>query len=341
MVCDRHGEEEFSVRTLWGEQIDRDNENRDFLRVGEVKAAVSVDKMVFPPLCPSCLKPNPNGVHAITVPEGYRAGLLHPVYVPHCKSCQMREGLFKRNGMLWAGLVASLVLAVGMLFLVNPFRGRTPDEIRQDMRARGVRPTDEAVAAELSQEGFSFKPATFVTWPYVPFFWIGVAGVVVSAWFIRRKGIWVLSINEDSAIFGFKHEEYADEFRRANRITGTRKSASELKDWEAKLCPFCNRPLQREQEICSFCGRRVAGEEAPQAAGARTPEPTVHQLDEHVETAARETMEALSERATRGGVALEAWPKTIQCQCGRKYRLRHPGTYHCVDPACGRTFIVE
>jgi len=329
------------VRTQWGQPIDCDNENRDFLRVGEAKAAVSVDHMVFPPLCPTCLKPNPNGVHAITVPEGYRAGLLHPIYIPHCKRCRLRQGLFRGNALLWAGLAASVVLAVAMLFLVNPFRGSTIQEIKQELVARGVRPTDATVEAEFEQQGLSFRPATFVAWPYIPFFWVGVAGVVVLAYLIHRKGIWVQAINEDAVIFGFKHEEYADEFRKANRIVGARKASSELADWEANLCPFCSRPLQHEQDICSFCGRRVTAAAAqPTAPPAPAAEGSV-QPEARVEAAARETMSALSERATRGGTAIEQWPKTVRCQCGRKYRLRHPGTYHCVDAECGRTFIVE
>ena len=313
------------MRALWGETIDRDGENRDYLRVGEPKAAVPVDNMVFPPLCPSCLRPNPQGVHAITVPEGYRAGLLHPIYVPHCKRCPLRAGLFRGSGGVWAGLVGSLVLAVAMLLLVSP------------------------VSWGEAEWRLEVVWSTFYSWPYVPFFWLGLAGVLFCGYLVHRRGIWVHAINEDTVIFGFKHPGYGEEFRKANRISGARKSAEELSEWEARLCPFCNRPLQRGQELCSFCGRRVpaeavapgaravtaaAGAAAGAAAAAEPP-------TESVESGARQAIEALAERATRSGLTLEEWPKTVRCQCGRKYRLRHPGTYHCVDAQCGRTFIVE
>ena len=328
------------MRTQWGESIDCDDENRDYLRVGELKAAVSVDNMVFPPLCPSCLTPNPKGVYPITVPDGYRAGLLHPIYLPHCKRCSLGAGLFRGSGAVWAGLVASLVLAVAMLFFFNPFAGRSAQEIRTELIARGVAPTPSAM--EVAAEEITFKTSTFVIWPYVPFFWLGLAGVILCAYLVHRKGIWVHTINEETAIFAFKHPEYCDEFRKANRITGVRKTTDELADWEARLCPFCNRPLQRGQELCSFCGRKAPAETAempkvevgePRAEGAHR--------NEHVDAAALETIEALAERATRSGLAIEEWPKTIRCQCGRKYRIRHPGTYHCVDSQCGRTFLVE
>ena len=182
------------MRTLWGETIDRDGENRDYLRVGELKAAVPVDNMVFPPLCPSCLTPNPQGVYAITVPEGYRAGLLHPIYVPHCKRCPVGAGLLRGNGPVWGGLLASLALALGLLFYVSPFWPETVSE-------------EGEVVSRVVDWG------TFFGWPYVPFFWLGVAGVVFCAYLIHRKGIWVHAINEDTVIFGFKHPEYCDEFR--------------------------------------------------------------------------------------------------------------------------------
>jgi len=328
------------VRTLWGQPIDRDSENRDYLRVGELKAAVSVDNMVFPPLCPSCLRPNPRGVHAITIPEGYRAGLLHPIYVPHCKRCSLRAGLFQGSGAVWVVLAASAVLAVAMLFFFNPFAGQSAQELRAELIARGVAPTPEAM--EVAAEEITFNVGTFVTWPYVPFFWLGLVGVILCAYLVHRKGIWVHSVNEETVTFGFKHPAYCEQFQRANRIVGARKAAGELADWEARLCPFCNRPLQREQEICSFCGRKVPGEVAAvPRVSAGAPAAEVRQVDERVEQAARETMEVLAERATRGGTAIEDWPKTVRCQCGRKYRIRHPGTYHCVDAQCGRTFLVE
>ena len=202
------------MRTMWGQSVDRDSENRDFLRVGELKAAASVDTMVFPPLCPSCLLPNPQGVHAITVSEGYRAGLLHPIYIPHCKRCSMRAALFRGSVGVWVGLAACLVFAVVLLFLANPF---WPDpEGRPDQFVDWV---------------------TFVSWPYLPFFWLAIAGVALCGYFLRRRGIWVHAINEDTVIFGFKHPEYGDEFRRANRISGVRKRAEELADWEILVGP--------------------------------------------------------------------------------------------------------
>ncbi len=317
------------MRTLWGQSIDRGSENRDYVRVGELKAAVSVDDMIFPPLCPSCLMPNPQGVHPITVTEGYRAGLLHPIYVPHCKRCPVRAGLFRGNTAVWIGLAACILLAVGLLFYVTPFW-----------------PLDQVVTEEgdvvLRWEGRVVEWATFITWPYVPFFWLAGAAVVFCGYLMHRRGIWVHSVSEETVIFAFKHPEYCEQFQRANRIIGVRKGADELADWEARLCTFCDRPLQRGQEICSFCGRKVPGEAAPVAkvsAGAVAAE--VGPVDERVQQAARETMEVLAERATRGGTSIEGWPKTVRCQCGRKYRIRHPGTYHCVDTQCGRTFLVE
>jgi hypothetical protein len=306
------------VRTLWGESIDRDSENRDYLRVGELKAAVPVDNILFPPLCPTCLMPNPRGVFANTVPEGYRAGLLHPIYVPHCKRCSLRAGLFRGNTGIWIGLFAAVALSVAILLLASPF----------SYGAEGA---------------IAFERSRFVTWPYVPFFWLGVAGVVVAGYLLRRKGLWVHALNEDVVIFSFKHPEYCEQFQKANRISGVRKAAEELADWEARLCPFCTRPLQRGQEICSFCGRKVPvgpGAPAPKVAmGA--PAGDEAQLGERVEAAAQQTLAVLAERATPGGVKIEDWPKTVTCQCGRRYRIRHPGTYHCVDPQCKRTFIVE
>ena len=307
------------MRTLWGESIDRDSENRDYLRVGELKVAVPVENMVFPPLCPSCLGPNPRGVYAITVPEGYRAGLLHPIYVPHCKRCALGAGLFRGNAATWVGLFAGVALAVFILVLVSPV----------------VFPVEGGVALDGSK---------FITWPYIPFFWLGVAGVVVAGYLLHRRGVWVHALNEDAVVFAFKHPEYCEQFRKANRISGVRKAAEELSDWEARLCPFCSRPLQRGQEICSFCGRKVpvgpAGvppkvQMAAPGGGPGLP------LDERVAAAARDTLAVLAERATPGGVKIEEWPKTVTCQCGRRYRIRHPGTYHCVDPQCKRTFIVE
>lgn len=303
------------MRTLWGQSIDRGSENRDYLRVGELKAAVSVDDMIFPPLCPSCLMPNPQGVHPITVTEGYRAGLLHPIYVPHCKRCPLGAGLFRGNTLVWIGLVAAVLLVLAFLFFDNPFF-----------------PSEEQVV----------EWGVFVSWPYLPLFWLAAAAIVFCGYLVHRRGIWVHSVSEETVVFGFKHPEYCEQFQRANRIIGVRKGVDELADWEARLCTFCDRPLQRGQEICSFCGRKVPGEAAPVAkvsAGAVAAE--VGQVDERVEQAARETMEVLAERATRGGTSIEGWPKTVRCQCGRKYRIRHPGTYHCVDTQCGRTFLVE
>ena len=303
------------MRTLWGQSIDRGSENRDYLRVGELKAAVSVDDMIFPPLCPSCLMPNPQGVHPITVTEGYRAGLLHPIYVPHCKRCPLGAGLFRGNTVVWIGLVAAALLVLAFLFFDNPFF-----------------PSEEQVV----------DWGVFVSWPYLPLFWLAAAAVVFCGYLVHRRGIWVHSVSEEAVVFGFKHPEYCEQFQRANRIIGVRKGADELADWEARLCTFCDRPLQRGQEICSFCGRKVPGEAAPVAkvsAGAAAAE--VGQVEGRVAQAARETMEVLAERATRGGTSIEEWPKSVRCQCGRKYRIRHPGTYHCVDAQCGRTFLVE
>jgi hypothetical protein len=306
------------VRTLWGESIDRDSENRDYLRVGELKAAVPVDNMVFPPLCPSCLGPNPRGVYAITVSEGYRAGLLHPIYIPHCKRCSLGAGLFRGNTGIWVGLFAALAFAVFILVLVSPF-SQAPDMT------------------------ISFDQSKFIKWPYIPFFWVGVVGVLIAGYLLHRRGVWVHAVSEDAVIFGFKHPEYCEQFRKANRISGVRKAAGELADWEARLCPFCGRPLQRGQEICSFCGRKVPVRPAgvPPKVPLGAPAGEAPRLDERVETAARETLAVLTERATPGGVKIEEWPKTVTCQCGRRYRIRHPGTYHCVDLQCKRTFIVE
>jgi hypothetical protein len=314
-VGGREEKEGQAVRTLWGESIDWDSENRDYLRVGELKAAVPVDSMIFPPLCPSCLAPNPRGVYAITVPEGYRAGLLHPIYVPHCKRCSLRAGLFRGNAGIWIGLFAAVGLSVAVLLLATPF-------------SQGAEGT------------FGFDRSKFITWPYIPFFWLGVAGVLVVSYLLQRKGLWVYAVSEDAVILNFKHPEYCDQFRKANRISGVRKAAEELADWEARLCHFCSRPLQRGQEVCSFCGRKVpAGAPARVQVGAATDEPA--QLGERVAAAAQQTIAALAERATPGGVKIEEWPKTVTCQCARRYRIRHPGTYHCVDPQCKRTFIVE
>lgn len=306
------------MRTLWGESIDRDSENRDYLRVGELKAVVPVDSMIFPPLCPSCLAPNPRGVFAIAVPEGYRAGLLHPIYIPHCKRCSLGAGLFRGNAGTWVFLFAGVALSVAILLLASPF----------------------SYGAEGS---IAFERSRFVNWPYLPFFWLGVAGVVVAGYLLHRRGLWVHAINEDAVIFAFKHPEYCEQFQKANRISGVRKVAEELADWEARLCPFCGRPLQRGQEICSFCGRKVpvgpAGVPPKVQVGAATGD--APQFDQRVASAAKETLAVLAERATPGGVKIEEWPKTVTCQCGRRYRIRHPGTYHCVDSQCKRTFIVE
>ncbi len=291
------------MRTLWGEVIDVEDENRESMRSNEKRAAVRINQLRFPPLCPTCLKTNPHSVHLLRVREGHRAGLVRPIYVPHCRACSITSRLNRAN----LGWLLLVVVGVGILvyLLLHYFYLK---DYRMDVE--GTRLAD-----------FLKNPLS----------WISVVVVGVMTYLIQRRGIVIAAINESAIIFSFKQQEYCDRFRELHRI-GVRKRAAELEDWEAVYCPHCNRPAGKGRENCLYCGRSLAP--APAASGAPA----------EAGAAVREAVEgpqAVPERTTTGGVAVTSWPKVIYCECGRKYRFNKPGTYQCVDPRCGKIFIMD
>jgi len=285
------------MRLLWGQKIDIDDENREFMRSLEKRAAVRLDELKFPPLCPTCLARAPGGAYPLHVPEGHRAGLVRPIYAPHCRRCSIKLGYIRANLQKWLGLALSVMVLGALLLYYLFFKEYAPGQ-------------PEPRLADLLKN---------------PLIWIALAVLLVSAYFLQRKGISIHAINESAIIFGFMHQAYCDRFREINRI-GVRKRAGELEEWEAKYCPNCRRPVGRAHEYCPYCGRLV---EAAEPEGAKA-------AGEEVAVGA----EALAERATAGGQVISDWPRVIYCECGRKYRFRKPGTYQCIDPRCGKVFVL-
>lgn len=227
------------MRALWGKQIDTDDENREFMRALLKRAAVPLEELKFPPLCPTCLAEGPDGAYPLHVREGQRAGLVRPIYVPHCRHCSIRGRYVRVNLWKWLLLVLS-VIVLGALALYYLFLKEYPQQ------------QPESRLLDLLK---------------YPLTWMVVVALGVAAYFLQRRGISIHGINESAIIFSFLHQQYCDRFREINRI-GVRKRAEELKEWEAGYCPGCGRPVGRSHDYCPYCGRLVKAAEPAEAGVA-------------------------------------------------------------------------